>query len=322
MLKKGRAKEKGRVSEWQAKFGLPRPKVAALFGLATGGSHFVLHKMHGHPQILALKQRALYPELKHYFGEGNYPIDKLLVQQLRPRKESPASVKWIVVNKPQMAFISNQFLFNRERIANFYCFRNPMALFHSRASDRTGFGRKIYGHEPSWEEIAASIVDEYRVSLAAFAQVYSPEKDFVLNLESFAAQLDEHLSAIWDFLGVDHVDDGSLAVLESCELCGRKLIAKEGEVGSRIEDVLYCAYDDLFYTGPGGYNYIRKFNIENVASWKKKAHAEGLLDYFSKELGTELVHFFEGEEYLSSGSLQAFRNIFEATLGGFRGLPT
>ena len=317
-MKNRKACEKGQVNEWKKLFGHSKPKIAALFGLATGGTHFVLHKMQGHPQILALKQRALYPELKYYFGEGSYPIQQLLDKQLRPKKDVLDQLGWIVVNKPQMAFISNHFLFNRAQISNLYCFRNPIALFHSRAQDRREIAKRVHNRSVAWEEIAQSIVTEYRVSMAAFAQVYSSEVDLILNLESFAAQVDDHLSAIWALLGVDVLADKQLKLLKNCEICGRPLETREGQVGRRVEDLLYCAYDDLFYTGPGGYNYIRKFNINSLASWKEKNFAEELKNYFAKELGADLINFFANEDYLNVDSRQTFKTIYEATLNEFQ----
>jgi hypothetical protein len=309
----------GPVSEWSHIFGHERPKVASLFGLPTGGSHLVLHKMHGHPHVLGLKQRALYPQLKHYFGEGSYLMQELLELQLRPKKESLCDVKWLVVNKPQMAFVSNQFLFNREKIANFYCLRNPIALFYSRAKGRKDFGRKVYQRELSWQEIAASIVDEYRISLAAFAQVYSQERDLALNLESFASQMEDYLAAIWKLMGLEFLSNHELAELKDCDLCGRPLKSTKGDVGGRTEEILYCAHDDLFFTGPGGYNYIRKFDLSNLSSWKNKEQSKELEEYFSSELGEDLIAFFADERYLDEDARSIFDQIFQNILYGFRG---
>ena len=317
-LKGKDSQEPGLVRDWEARFGRPRPKVAALIGLATGGSHFVLHKLHGHPQVMALKQRALYPELKHYFGEGSLPMQSLLERQLRPRKESLKGLAWLIVNKPQMAFISNQYLFNRDQIAAIYSLRNPMALYHSRAKDRTAFGQKVYGRELDWREIAESIAAEYRVSIASFAQVYDPQRDSAVNLESFVAQLDENLSAMWALLDLSPVATDALATLESCERCGRPLMRKVGHVGVREEELLYCAHDDLFYTGPGGYNYIREVALERLAGWKEKAHAEELSRFFEGVLGRELVQYFEDDKYLELGSANAFKAVFEDLLARFR----
>jgi len=183
-LKKHKAIVQGQVSEWQKIFGHSKPKIAALFGLATGGSHFVLHKMQGHPQILALKQRALYPELKQYFGEGSYPIEQLFDKQLRPKKDELDGLAWIMVNKPQMAFVSNQYLLNRKQISNLYCFRNPIALFHSRANDRIEFAKRVHNRSLSWEKIAESIVIEYRVSMAAFGKPQSIKRACIVEFET------------------------------------------------------------------------------------------------------------------------------------------
>lgn len=312
------SKQAERIAEWEARTGLTRPRIGALFGLATGGSHFVLHKLQGHPQVIALKQRALFPELKHYFGEGSLYVADILERQLRPVKAGLEGLKWIFVNKPQVAFISNQYLFNRENICNIYCFRNPMALYHSRAKDRMHFGQQVYKRKPNWREIAESLLVEYRVSLASFAQAYDPEHDLTLNLESFAARPQDHLDALWKRLAVARMAEADLAVLESCEICGRKLSVKEGQVGRRYEELLYCEHDDLFYSGAGGYNYIRRFKLEGLRSWKDKDHAKELTDFFAEHLGQDLIQFFVDEAYLADGARKQFDELFTSTLAGFR----
>lgn len=318
-IKLRKKKKNGFVKSWEDIFGLPRPKIAALFGLATGGTHFVLHKMQGHPQILALKQQALFPELKHYFNEGSYPLRNLLEQQLRPQKESLAKLKWIVVNKPQVAYISNQFIYHREQIANLYCFRNPIALYHSRANSSIEYAKNVLNHNLGWEDIAKSIVVDYRVSIASYSQIYTPKLDMVFNLEAFVAQVDEHLIGLWKLLDVAQVKDSELNLLKICEICGRELITREGKAGSRLEKVLYCAHDDLVYVGPGGYNYIRKVRVKNLAAWKNKEHANNLRDYFSEKLGENLIRFFEQEDYLNNDARLVFEKLFERSLEKFRG---
>jgi hypothetical protein len=306
-----------RIDQWEKRSGASRPKIGALFGLATGGSHFVLHKLQGHPQVMALKQRALFPEVKHYFGEGSVQVADIVDKQLRPKKEDLAGVEWIFVNKPQMAYLSNQYLFNRERISNIYCLRNPMALFHSRANDRMAFGKQVYDRELKWEDIAESLVTEYRVSMASFAQAFDPKLDLVINLESFAANLQDHLDMIWGHLGVEKIMDSDLALLDTCEKCGRPLSVKEGQVGTRFEELLYCEHDQLYYQGPGGYNYIRKFNLSGLHSWKQKDHAAELTAYFSDHLGSELMAFFQDEAYMGGDARERFGELIDNTMAGF-----
>ncbi len=305
------------VSDELNRLGIQPPRIGALIALSTAGSHFVLHKLQGHSQVIALNEQTLFPQIKHYFRDGSTPLTEIIDNQLRPKKASLADVRWIFVNKPQMAFISTQFLFNREQISSVYCFRNPIALFHSRAKDRLRLAEKTYQRDINWRDIANSVLVDYRVSLASFAQTYDPDRDLVLNLECFAAHTQDHLDALWQHLGVSQVADEDLLALEVCEQCGRKLSPKMGTVAGRIEEQLYCEHDDIYYQGAGGYNYIRKFDLESLSSWKQKEHAEELEAFFAKELGTELIQFFAEEHYLKPDARLRFNELFQETLSGF-----
>jgi len=310
---RGRSPEKinGPVSSWQTEYGKDRPKVAALVGLASGGSHFVLHKLQGHPAFISLEQGNLYPDLKFYFGRGSYPIQKIASAQLLPSKGSLRDVEWIVLNKPQMAFVAKQYLFHREDIRAIFCFRNPMAMFHSRLGRRSKVGRELYGAAPSWEALAKWIGEEYLVSLAGFAQVYDPGRDGVVNLESFASQLDENLSQLFQMLGVAGLAGEELSELEYCEDCGQKLERRSEKIKSREEDVLFCPSCGRVYTGPGGYNYIREVSPAKFSSWKKKEHAKELAGYFSKVFGKGMMNYFQKEHYLEKESHAKFKKLFD-----------
>ena len=80
----------------QVESGFTNKKLAAFISPAGGGgSHFVLHKMQGHPQLLALVEDAFAikapeggvtkAEFKQYFTSNFFP-GRLLRQQLEPRK--------------------------------------------------------------------------------------------------------------------------------------------------------------------------------------------------------------------------------------------
>ena len=306
------------VSDWEQIFDSPLPKIAALFGLATGGSHFVMHKLHSHEQILGLNERVLYRELKHYLRFGSYPIQKLIDGQLRPKKDNFKNVAWIILNKAQMAHVSYQYLFNRQRIRSIYCFRNPVSLYFSREKSRIPVGETYYGRKASWKDIAESIALDYKVSIASFAQAYDPQLDTAVNLESFVAQLDENLSNMWKKLAVIPVSSNELSVLTNCDICGRPLEKKSADVSGRKEEVLYCKKDDMIYTGPGGYNYIRKVAPERLAAWKNREFAEEVSRFFSDQFGAGLMDYFENEAYLAPNSHTDFLQIFENLIDGFQ----
>lgn len=310
---RGRSPEKvnGPVSSWQQHYGKKRPKVAALVGLATGGSHYVLHKLHGHPAIISLEQGELYPDLKFYFGRGSLPIQKIASTQLLPSKGSLRDIEWIVLNKPQMAFVAKQYLFHREDIRSIFCFRNPVALFHSRWLNKSKLGQELYDAAPSWESLAKWISQEFLVSLASFAQVYDPKRDGVVNLESFALQLDENLAAFFKLLAVPVLADNELTELEYCEDCGQKLQRRVEKIKSREEESLFCPSCGRVYAGPGGYNYIRKVAPSRLANWKEKDYAEELLTHFSGTLGPEIMNYFVEESYLKKGSHLEFKKLFD-----------
>lgn len=310
---RGRSREKvsGPVSSWRDHYGKARPRVAALVGLATGGSHYVLHKIHGHPAIISLEQGELYPKLKFYFGRGTFPIQKIASTQLLPSKKSLRDIEWIVLNKPQMAFVAKQYLFHRDEIRAIFCFRNPMALFYSRQLSKSKLGQELYGAAPSWESLAEWISQEYLVSLASFAQVYDPQRDGVVNLESFASRLDENLAALFQLLDVPLMPAEELSELEYCEDDGQKLQRSRKKIKSREEEALHCPSCGRVYTGPGGYNYIRNVSPAKLAGWQEKEHAEELLAHFSNTFGSEMMNYFGEEDYMKKYSHIEFRKLFD-----------
>jgi hypothetical protein len=230
---------------------------------------------------------------------------------LRPVKQDLIPVRWLVANKPQVAFFTHQFVFHRPELRLIYCLRNPLALFHSRFASMSAVGEEHYGEPPAWDALAASVALEYRVSLAAFAQAYDPALDCAVNLESFAAHLDDNLTLIWGALGVSPLPAAELQTLEVCEECGTRLEITVGPVGPRHEERLYCPHCQRAYIGPGNYNYIRQVDPERLASWQQKPHAEALIEIFTPILGRKLIDYFTTDAYLKPGSHLRFQGLFD-----------
>ena len=105
-----------------------KPKIAALITASGGiGSHYVLHKLQGHKNIIALQETSFRNgnfksgtlfncdnwngttkgSLKQYLTQGD--LDRRLIQneQLRPSKDaSTGDIEWLIMNKPPLKMLS------------------------------------------------------------------------------------------------------------------------------------------------------------------------------------------------------------------------
>ena len=112
----------------------PDIKLASLVTAAGGalGSHLVLYKLAGHPEIATLKESSFRSQeggttkrdLKDWFAGKNNVIPRLQGEQLEPQKDLTGNnVKWIFVNKPTI----KNCIYHRsycESYPMFYIFRN------------------------------------------------------------------------------------------------------------------------------------------------------------------------------------------------------
>lgn len=308
------------VRDWPTVYGTALPKVCAFFAMSSGGSHFVLHKLHGHPNILALKEGQLHTRLKSYFRNGDYPIDEIVQQQLLPSKQDLAQVKWLVLNKPQPAFVAQEFLFNRDNIRSIYCFRNPAALYYSKHWAGEEARQSGPGKQLTQEDVAAWLRDMLFVSLAGFAQIYDPSKDLIVSLECFTAEPNTALAALFTGLNLPVVTEKDLAQLEFCVVCGSKLESQKKKTGkrARLENVLVCPQCGKVHTGPGGYNYIRQVEPKSLSNWKKKDYADELYEVFETSFGAELMSFYRDEMYLQENGHEEFAKRFHKLLERFQ----
>jgi len=313
-------RERPKVADWPRLFGSERPKICAAVGVSMCGSHLVLHKIHSHPNFMVLNEKVPHPDrLKIFFTRGDYPIDDLRDGQLLPPKKNLKEVKWLFFNKPDIETMAYHLHFHRNETVMFYCFRNPVGLYRSWARDWKIYGRRNYGAEPDQAEVDRWFEATLMSSLVRFAAFHDARRDFVVNLEAFAANWPQSLEPICERLGVPLVGAEELMELEFCVQCGGPLKEKEIEVKDRRETALYCDRCDRLYLGPGGYNYIRRINRRGFALWKERPETKELADRFSALVGEEVMGYFLSEKYLSDPRGEAFEEVFRPLLADLSG---
>tara|TARA_R100000234_G_scaffold117433_1_gene95896 strand:- start:170 stop:1423 length:1254 start_codon:yes stop_codon:yes gene_type:complete len=210
-------------------------KLAAFISPAGGGgSHFVLHKMQGHPHLMALVEDAFAikapeggvttAEFKQYFTSNFFP-GRLLRQQLEPRKNDVEinNVKWLIMNKPELGRIAYHRNFHYNDISLIYCFRNPISFYYSWLEGWKSYGSGKYGITPDEKMIQHWFERTIMSSLYEFAQFYDPDKDHIVNLEQFSSNIDGSLESLFNFLKVPALKNDDLATVNTC----RNEIARE-----------------------------------------------------------------------------------------------
>jgi hypothetical protein len=298
------------VRNWRETFGADRPKIVALLALAGSGSHFVLHRLHGHPAILGLQERTLSTELKLYFNSGIYPIAKLSERQLSPKKTSLEHVKFVALNKPHLPFVAYHFPFERQNIHLIQLFRNPVALYYSWQRGWDEIAKRDYKlTESDRNKTLDWLGRQLLYGIAAFGHWQDPGLDMVQSLESFASQLDDNLQATFQKLGLEVFGKDQLTRLERCENCNTLLVKKVPTGGKH--EALYCPKCARFYSGPGGYNYIRVSTPADLASWKQKARADEVQSYFAHLFGQAFMDYYVDEKYLLVDGRQKFQELFK-----------
>ena len=103
------------------------PKIGALITASGGiGSHFVLHKMHGHPNIMVLDEESFTidsklankgttkGDLKNCLASKNFSgiAANLQNEQLFPKKSFDENIEWVILNKPPLKRINYSYYIN------------------------------------------------------------------------------------------------------------------------------------------------------------------------------------------------------------------
>ena len=297
----------------QAKNRFGNPKVAGFLSPAGGGgSHFVLHKLQGHPYLVTLEENAFVTDtpggsstsdLKNYFTKNHFP-GPLVYEQLHPRKQPSSNTRWLIMNKPPIGRLTYHRNFHYNDISFMYCFRNPIAFYYSWLESWRSYGREKYNTEPDKKMICHWFERTIMCSLYEFAQFYDPEKDHIINLEQFSSNIDNSLESVFDFLKVPAIKNKDLFTLTNCIRCNNSPLSKRmhtihADRKDRTEEVLYCEKCGTPQIGPGHYNYIRKENNSFFSNWKNKEDSEQIFKRFSEKIDPGIMNYFEEELYLS-----------------------
>lgn len=302
-----------------------KPKIAALITASGGiGSHFVLHKLQGHKNIVTLKESAFRGQagsskgdLKRYLSQGILP--NLNPEQLHPKKKiaSPEN-QWIVMNKPPLKMI-NYHRNHHPDLPVLYIFRNPVSFYFTWIKKWREYGNKRYGRVVSDEQIFDWFKTTFMSSLFELAQNFDENRDRIISFEHFFSNIDEELKGIFDCLGVENVKSESLQTMNVCDVCeSEKVEVKKLNVrAGRNEDVLYCHRHGPVL-GPGEYNYIRKEDPSFLNKWKENSDVKRVSKRFENIFGQELISYFSEESYLQDKDRAEYDLLMKNFLWGLK----
>jgi hypothetical protein len=302
-----------------------KPKIAALITASGGiGSHFVLHKLQGHKNIVTLKESAFRGQagsskgdLKRYLSQGILP--NLDPEQLHPKKQiATAENKWLIMNKPPLKMINYHRTFHPD-MPVLYIFRNPVSFYFTWIKKWREYGNKRYGRTVSDEQVFDWFRTTFMSSLFELAQNFDPTRDNIISFEHFFNDVDGELQRIFNCLGVENIRSKDLDTMKVCNVCGsEKVEVKKLKVrAGRYEDVLYCHRHGAVL-GPGEYNYIRKEDPSFLSGWKNNDNVKEISEKFTPMFGKELIDYFYNEEYLIDKQRANYDALISDFLGGLK----
>ena len=300
------------VGRWQALYGAPLPKLLVLDSPKIGGSHFALHHLQRHPQLLCLHETLLYADVRQYLVTGEFPMYDLIAGQLVPYKSDPERVTHVVMNKPAMDTIYAQYLLHRDRISTLYLVRNPVDYSLSRKASRLAHGPAggagLGDHETAIEDHLLRVMQQFVRKSVDF---FDAERDLVLTLEYFAANPERSVEIIEQRLGLEHAAAARSLRLERCARCGRPLTVEARPVKARPpESVLVCRACRAVNIGPGGFNLLREIGPGGFGRWAADPRADRILGRAKEFFGPEYMGFFENERYLDPASHTEFACLY------------
>ncbi len=306
---------------------MKKPKIAALITASGGiGSHFVLHKLQGHPALVTLKESSFRSQggttkgdFKHYLAvQSSFPSGQLYTEQLLPKKDLDSSVEWLIMNKPPLKMINYHRTFHPD-IPVLYIFRNPVSFYYTWIKKWKEYGDRRYGRNVTDEEVFEWFKATFMSSLYELAQNFDPKRDNIISFEHFFNDVDGELARVFKCLDVPIVSSSDLAVLDECNVCGSEKIERKSSSirEGRKEDVLYCQRHG-FILGPGEYNYIRKEDPSFLNKWKENSDAKTISKRFEDIFGQELISYFSEEAYLQDKDRSEYDLLMKNFLWGLK----
>ena len=299
------------------------PKVAALITASGGiGSHYVLHKLQGHPGIATLKESAFRSQggtskgdLKRFLSEKVLP--DLYPEQLHPKKNILES-DWIVLNKPPLKMINYHRTFHPD-LPVLYIFRNPVSFYFTWIKKWKEYGDRRYGRNISDEQTYDWFKATFMSSLFELAQNFNPERDALISFEHFFNNIDGELLRIYNRLGVSNVKNSDLEVMKRCNVCNSDNvdIIEFNVRGERLEKVIMCHRHGPSL-GPGEYNYIRKEDSSFLNKWKNNSSVDEACRKFESVFGKDLINYYLKEKYLVDLDRVEFDKLIYKFLEGLK----
>lgn len=300
------------------------PKVAALITASGGiGSHYVLHKLQGHPSIATLKESAFRSQggtskgdLKRFLSQKVLP--DLHPEQLHPKKNILES-DWIILNKPPLKMINYHRTFHPD-LPVLYIFRNPVSFYYTWLRKWKDYGDSRYaGRHLSDDQVYEWFKTTFMSSLYELAQNFDSKRDNIISFEHFFQHTDSELQRIYKCLDVEIVPNKDLVVMNTCTVCNTEMIERKKVPlrSGREEEVLYCPRHGLVL-GPGEYNYIRKEDSSFLNKWKQNSDLETNCKKFEKLFGEELINYYVEEKYLADADRKEFDKLMHGFLNGLR----
>ena len=300
------------------------PKVAALITASGGiGSHFVLHKLQGHKDIVSLKESAFRSQegtskkgdLKRFLSKKILP--DLNPEQLHPKKSILES-QWIILNKPPLKMVNYHRNFHPD-IPVLYIFRNPVSFYYTWIKKWKEYGNRRYGRILSDQEVFEWFKNTFMSSLFELAQNFNTQRDNIISFEHFFEHTDTELERIFRCLDVEVVKNRDLKIMDKCNICGtEKVVRKKTTVRKeREEEVIYCQRHGASL-GPGEYNYIRKEQPSFLNKWKQNVDAKEVSKKFEKLFSKDIVEYYTEEKYIKDKNREQFDEIIFNFLEGLR----
>jgi len=318
-----------------------KPKIAALITASGGiGSHFILHKLQGHKNIVALqeisfrngnfKSGTLFNcdnwegttkgSLKQYLTQGY--LDKRLIQneQLQPSKDvSKDDIEWLIINKPPLKMIDYHRPFHPD-MPVLYIFRNPVSFYYTWIRKWKEYGERRYGRTLTDEQVFSWFKSTFMSSLFELAQNFNPNRDNIISFEHFFNDVDGELQRIFNCLGVENIKSENLDTMKICNVCGSEKVERKKlsvRPGRNNEEVLYCHRHGPVL-GPGEYNYIRKEDPSFLNKWKENPDAKTISKRFEDIFGQELISYFSEESYLQDKDRSEYDLLMKDFLWGLK----
>ncbi len=305
-------KDRPKLRDWPTTFDSEQPQFIALVGLSRGGSHFVIDQFHKHPNFLGLNEGVpTYRKIKRFFIDGDFNLSDLEEGQLLPQKDLSAQIKYLITNKLDLEQTVYYQPVLGSRLTHMYCLRNPFGTYLSWCKGWEDFAKRNCDSaiDQTWIDqwYESSLIS----SLVRYAMFWDEKKDLAVNLEVLAVHKNEGLDPILKKLEVPLCRQVEFVELTNCPTCGEKLAPRESNPGKANQvKALYCPKCDSFILGPGGYNYIRKTDPSQLASWKTNPKTMRLIESYTEFLGRGMVDYFYDEEYLEDRDGGMFSDKF------------